>query len=216
MKNLLVILVFIGFNPATYSQFYNRTDKNWGLYVSAAPFNTVYLKGQTLNANSYQFSTGLMKLVYTGIYPKIGYGYTHFKDNSKYLTSGNGIHSINAGVLIQMNIFDFGQKKIGSTCHAMKCGLIITPEYRYAFSNKALKNYASGEFAGEFGLSFRHVSSSPRKKNRSRTRHYDLYYRNGFTSFYETNGFAGNDKYMSKEIGFRVRFVFHKVYDFLK
>ncbi len=216
MKNGILILFVFGFQSIFCAQFYNRTGKNMGLYFSAAPINAIHLKGNNLSINSYQFSTGFVKMIYSGIYPKIGYGYTILKDNSNLVFSNNGIHSVNIGVLCDINLLDFGLRKIGSTCHAIKCGLILTPEYRHAFNSGGIKNYSIGEFSGEIGLSFCHVSSSPSKKNRSKTRHYDFYYRNGFTPFYKTNGFAGTDKYMSKEIGFRIRFMFHKVYDFLK
>jgi hypothetical protein len=216
MKKLILLVLICSLHSTFYGQFYNRTGKNFGLYLSGSPIHTVHLKGNDLKANSYQFSTGFIKMVYSGIYPKIGYGYTFLKDDYNLIFSNKGIHTLNAGVLFDVNLLDFGQRKIGSTCHSVKCGLILTPEYRFTFTSGPLKNLSSGEFSGEIGLSFCHVSSSPGKKNRSKTKHYDFYYRNGFTPFYKTNGFAGTDKYMSKEIGLRVRFMFHEVYDFLK
>jgi hypothetical protein len=216
MKKGILLVFLCGWYLTIFGQFYNRTGKNFGIYLSGSPIHSLHRKGNDLSLNSYQFSTGFVKMISSGVYPKIGYGYTFLKENSKTFLSNNAIHSVNIGVLLDFNLLDFGQRKIGSTCHSIKCGIVLTPEYRYAFSNGVLKNYSSGEFSGEIGLSFCHVSSSPSKKNRSRTKHYDFYYRNGFTPFYKTNGFAGTDKYMSKEIGFRIRFMFHKVYDFLK
>jgi hypothetical protein len=216
MKKGILLVFLCGWYLTIFGQFYIRTGKNFGLYLSGSPIHTLHLKGNDLNLNSYQFSAGFVKMISSGIYPKIGYGYTFLKENSNIVLSNKAIHSVNIGVLLDVNLLDFGQRKIGSTCHSIKCGIILTPEYRYAFSNGVLKNYSSGEFSGEIGLSFCHVSSSPSKKNRSRTKHYDFYYRNGFTPLYKTNGFAGTDKYMSKEIGFRIRFMFNKVYDFLK
>jgi hypothetical protein len=216
MKTAFLIFITFGVQTIVLSQFYNKTGKNLGLYLSASPVNSIQIKENNLSANSYQFSAGFIKMIYSGIYPKLGYGYASFKDNNNTIFTTKGLHTLNMGVLLDINLFDFGQRKVGSTCHSIKCGLTLTPEYRFALKSGTVKNYSIGEFSGEIGLSFCHVTSSPRKANRSKTRHYDFYFRNGFTPLYITQEFSGNDKYMSKEIGFRVRFMFHKVYDFLK
>jgi hypothetical protein len=218
IKFLVTISLSLLFISNVAAQFYKQTGKNFGLFIAGSPISSIHIKKEPINSNTNLFSVGLVKMVSAGIYPKIGYSLSVLKndyyENSSF--SVKNFHTLSAGILFDVRIAKLRQKKIGSTCHYLSMGMIASPEYRFTFPSTDINDNFSGEFSGEIGLSFCHVSSASNRKNKSRTRHYDLYYRQGFTPFLKLSDGISENPYMQKEIGLRVRFMFHKVYDFLK
>lgn len=198
-------MLILGFN--SFAQYYERTKRNVGIYLTASPFvNTDESKGFN-QLNSYSVAAGFQRMIFSGVFPYLGYRYTSQTDLTDFRSQGKSYHSIHAGLLIDKRLTKVHLKKIGSLCHYHALGLIGGPEYQYTIGQTG-----NGEIAAQIGISIYHHVSGASKRTKGNTFQYDIFYRHGFTPLYQSS----NEKLYSQQIGFRLRYTKHKVFDFLK
>jgi hypothetical protein len=183
--------------------------------------NTVYsitLLGAVTSLGTISTSAGFVSMVSRGIYPTLGYTYAHqlnagIRNTSFPLAQS---HMVDASILINKRLVKLMNKRINGICHYVSLGLILAPEYHYMFGTREHPNESFGEVGGQIGLSLYHHYSSESKRARSKTRQYDLFYRQGFTPIFAETINGSEQKYFRQELGIRVRLIHHAVYDFLK
>ena len=215
MKTLLGLILLISFSGN--SQIYERTRQNFGLYAGAnySFINSNISKKHEL---TYSASIGFTRMIRKGIHPKLGY---HYSEMPSAFRSGQSdimskLHSAEGSILINKHFFKFSKgARVRGGCHYLSVGLIMAPEYRYTFSNKTYRNKSPGEFSLLTGLSFTHIKKSMSKKSKSRTTHYDIFFRKGFTSFYSLETNDEQIKFKRFEVGISIRKIRHGVYSFL-
>jgi len=199
-------------------QFYERTGKNFGMYFSAQPLSVIKQSGDPFALTNVNGSAGFVSMVSRGIYPTLGYTYAHqlnagIRNTSFPLAQS---HMVDASILINKRLVKLMNKRINGICHYVSLGLILAPEYHYMFGTREHPNESFGEVGGQIGLSLYHHYSSASKRARSKTRQYDLFYRQGFTPVFAQTIGGVQQKFYRQEIGIRVRLIHHEVYDFLK
>lgn len=200
------------------AQYYERTGKNFGVYVTGVPVATTANSLKQLRANTLTAGAGLMKMPIPGITLSAGYNYSSFKG---FGTRGVTVpyasaHSVVGSVLLDKRIAKLQQKKVRGMCHYVSLGFLLGMDYTYMFGSKALPNQSSGEVGGQVGLSFCHVYSGAGKRSRSQTNHFDVFYRQGFTPIIQADVLAQKLSFYRCEIGVRVRLMRHQIYDFLR
>jgi hypothetical protein len=204
---------------SNYAQFYERTGKNFGAYLALNPFT--HVKNETTSEAFHTFSgsVGLVKMVHPGIYPSLGYTFGRQVFSLERMDSNFPVHAqhtLDASLLMDKRLAKLMNKRIKGVCHYLALGLIFAPEYHYMFGTADRPNYSSGEFAAQVGLSLYHHYSSANKKARGRTIQYDLFFRKGFTPIFTAATQGGYHDFYRQEVGLRIRFIKHQVYDFLK
>jgi hypothetical protein len=220
MKNLSIFLCLLAVNLFATGQIYQRTGKNFGVYLSAQPFSRVSQKVNASSPNSFSGAIGFVHMVYPGIFPMLGYSLQRFQS----IDSRNGgafhmqnAHSIDAALLLDKRVLKLlnGRRVFGG-CHFLSLGLIVAPEYHYMFGSKDIKNNSLGEVGMQMGLSFYHYRRTLSKCVQGKTRQYDIFYRRGFTPIFMADYAGDQSKFYRDEIGLRVRFIRHQVSNFLE
>jgi hypothetical protein len=215
MKRIMFILLVL---PSIgLGQVYERTGKNLGLYLGA--------QGSLINSNvsdnnplGYSFGGGLIHMASPGIYLKAGYHHANLPKEFMPRTgeASNQLHSAEGAILIDKRLLKLHKgRRIGNGCHYLSIGLILSPEYRYAFTDEALENRSSGEFSLLTGFSFTHIYKNMGYRNKSRTTQYDLFVRNGFTPYYQSDVTGNNVMLKRLEFGLSIRKIRHQVSNFL-
>lgn len=216
MKKSLLLICFLP--VITQAQIYVRTGENLGLYASGQVYAINSTKGQS-GTPSFSANGGLIHMFHPGIYGKFGYQYsdlsnlTHLRD----LQFSKGLHSLEGSVLFDKNLLKLvNGKLVRNSCHYMSLGLILAPEYRYHLFSQRNNLTNMGEFSMLGGISLCHIYKNRGAAKQSRTIQYDLFYRYGVTPFLATENANGQIESLKRaEIGIGIRFIHHKVYNFL-
>lgn len=218
MKKNLSLVIILVLNSICHSQFYERTNKNIGVYFSVEPLSSLKSKSDHFRLNAFSGSVGVIHKIVPGIY--ISGGYTDIlvsDENPRYLTLANkNISVLDASLFLDKRIAKLMNQRINGRCHYLSLGFIGGPEYHYVLPLKSFSNDSFGEISGIAGLSLNHVVSSASKKSKSWSFQYDIYYRKGFTPLISFEQFENTTNLYRQEIGLRVRIIKHQVYDFLK
>jgi hypothetical protein len=205
MRTLTIFLLIIGFNA--YAQYYERTKRNMGIYLTGSTFvNTDETKAFDA-LNSYTVGGGIHHMLIPGVFPYAGYRYTAQSGLFNARSTVSFFHALHAGVLLDKHLTKVHLRRIGSLCHYHALGIILGPEYQHAIGQRGF-----GEFSAQIGLSIYHHVSGGSKRTKGNTFQYDVFYRHGFTPLLT----IGNSKIYSQQIGLRMRYTKHKVFDFLK
>lgn len=215
---IISALLTIVIGTTAFGQFYERTGKNYGLYLSAQPLSVLKQAGDPFSLTNVNGSIGFISMVSRGIYPSVGYTYSHLLNSGARNTSFplTESHTLDASLIFNKRLVKLMNKRINGVCHYLSLGLIVAPEYHYMLGTREHPNESFGEVGGQIGLSLYHHYSSASKRARSKTRQYDLFYRQGFTPIFTETIKGTQQKYFRLEIGIRVRLIHHEVYDFLK
>jgi hypothetical protein len=195
MKQFPFFLLIIVLSNSSTAQFYERTNRNMGIYLTGSTFVSTDETKAFDALNSYTVGGGIHHMIASGVFPYAGYRYTTQTGLFNTRSSVSSFHSIHAGVLLDKHITKVHLSRIGSLCHYHALGIILGPEYQYAI-----------------GLSIYHHVSGGSKRTKGNTFQYDLFYRHGFKPLLT----IGNTKIYSQQIGLRMRYTKHKVFDFLK
>jgi hypothetical protein len=200
------------------AQYYERTGKNFGVFLTGVPIATTASSLKQLSVNTLSFSAGFMKMPVPGITFSAGYGYAQFNRTSPNLRSFpySSAHSVMGSILADKRIAKLQEKKVRGMCHYLSLGLLVGVDYTYMFGTRAIPNQSYGEIGGQVGLSFCHVYAGAGKRSRSQTNHVDVFYRQGFTPTIQVDNSGQKQSFYRCEIGVRVRLMRHQVYDFLK
>lgn len=215
---MMLSLVLLVTGTTVYGQFYERTGKNFGMYFSAQPLSVLKQASDPFALTNMNGSAGFITMVSRGIYPSFGYTYSR-QLNSGVRTTNFPLtesHTLDASLIFNKRLVKLMNKRINGVCHYLSLGLILAPEYHYMFGSREHPNEAFGEVGGQIGVSLYHHYSSASKRARSKTRQYDLFYRQGFTPIFAETTNGTEQKYFRQELGIRVRLIHHEVYDFLK
>jgi hypothetical protein len=219
MKKIMIAAIAILVSgTSVFGQFYERTGKNYGMYFSVQPLSVLKKSGDPFSITNVNGSLGFVSIVSKGVYPSFGYTYSHRLNTGVRNTSfpTRESHMLDASLLINKRLVTLMNKRIRGICHYVSLGLIFAPEYHYMFGTSEHPNESFGEVGGQIGLSLYHHYSASSKRGRSKTRQFELFYRQGFTPIF-TETINGNEqKYFRQEIGIRVRLIHRQVYDFLK
>lgn len=207
MKLLQLLFFSILMNYSSNAQFYERTKRNIGMYVTGSTFVSTDETKTFDQLNSYTVGGGIHHMVIPGVFPYAGYRYTSETDLFNAQTTASSFHAIHAGLLLDKHITKVHLKKIGSLCHYHALGIIFGPEYQHAIGQRGF-----GELSAQIGLSIYHHVSGGSKRTKGNTFQYDVFYRHGFTPILSSE----NSKIYSQQIGLRMRYTKHKVFDFLK
>lgn len=215
---IITAIAVIVVGKMAVGQFYERTGKNFGMYVAAQPLSVMKQSGDPFALTTINGSAGFVSMISRGIYPTVGYTYSHqlnagIRNTSFPLMQS---HMVDASILFNKRLVKLMNKRINGICHYVSLGLILAPEYHYMFGTRENPNESFGEVGGQIGLSLYHHYSSASKRSRSKTRQYDLFYRQGFTPVFAQTIGGVQQKFYRQEIGIRVRLIHHEVYDFLK
>lgn len=215
---LITAITVIAIGKMAVGQFYERTGKNFGMYFSAQPLSLIKQSEETFALTNINGSAGFVSMVSRGIYPTVGYTFSHQLNSGIRKTSFplEQSHIVDASILFDKRLVKLMDKRIKGVCHYLSLGLILAPEYHYMFGTREHPNESFGEVGGQIGLSLYHHYSSSSKRARSKTRQYDLFYRHGFTPIFAQTIDGVQQKFYRQEIGLRVRLIHHEVYDFLK
>ena len=207
MKTTVINLSLLMVLSNSQAQFYERTGRNIGIYMTSSPFSSVQTRGETKRFNSWTLGGGMCHMLIPGVFPYAGYRYTA---PSPLFTDENSLrpfHSVHAGVLLDKHLTKVRQRKIGSQCHYHALGIILGPEYQHAIGQRGF-----GELAGQIGLSIYHRVSGASKRNRGNTIQYDFFYRHGFTPILNSESIQT----YTRQIGLRIRYTKHQVFNFLE
>ena len=215
---LITAITVIAIGKMAVGQFYERTGKNFGMYFSAQPLSLIKQSEDPFALTNINGSAGFVSMVSRGIYPTVGYTFSHQLNSEIRKTSFplEQSHIVDASILFDKRLVKLMDKRIKGVCHYLSLGLILAPEYHYMFGTREHPNESFGEVGGQIGLSLYHHYSSSSKRARSKTRQYDLFYRHGFTPIFAQTIGGVQQKFYRQEIGLRVRLIHHEVYDFLK
>lgn len=215
---LITAITVIAIGKMAVGQFYERTGKNFGMYFSAQPLSLIKQSEDPFALTNINGSAGFVSMVSRGIYPTVGYTFSHQLNSEIRKTSFplEQSHIVDASILFDKRLVKLMDKRIKGVCHYLSLGLILAPEYHYMFGTREHPNESFGEVGGQIGLSLYHHYSSSSKRARSKTRQYDLFYRHGFTPIFTQTIDGVQQKFYRQEIGLRVRLIHHEVYDFLK
>lgn len=216
MKKSLFLICFLPF--ITQAQIYLRTGENLGLYASGQVSAIKSTNGQSRNT-SFSANGGLIHMFRPGIYGKFGYQYSDMSNLTLMRDQqfSNGLHSLEGSVLFDKNLLKLvNGKLVGNSCHYLSLGLILAPEYRYHLFSQRNNLTNVGEFSVLGGLSLCHIYKNRGARNQSRTIQYDLFCRYGVTPFLETENINGQTESLKRvEFGIGIRYIRHKVYNFL-
>jgi hypothetical protein len=220
MRTSVFFVVLLLFHAQPRAQIYERTGKNLGIYLSAQPLSQVSENRSFKEPNTLSGSVGIIHMLRPGIYPSIGYTY----NRSQPILSRSGAdfpmeqaHIVDAALTIDKQLLKLvNGRRVSGGCHYLSLGLILGPEYHYMFGNEQIKNEGYGEVAAHVGLSFFHFYKSMRKKYKSNTRQFDVFYRRGFTPLLSGTYHGAYVHYYRQEIGIRIRFIRHEVSNFLR
>jgi hypothetical protein len=215
IQKTIIFSILVGFTHPTFSQLYERTGRNFGMYFSIQPMAIMKLTNDQLQLSSINGSLGFTTMISRGIYPSIGYTYSSFLNSS---IDGNSYplvksHTIDASVIFNKRIAILMNKRIKGVCHYISLGLIFAPEYHYTFGTVNRPNESFGEICGQIGLSLYHGKSNASKKS---TKQLEVFYRHGFTPNFSQTNSEGTQNFYRQEIGLRLRLIRHQVYDFLQ
>jgi hypothetical protein len=200
------------------AQYYERTGKNFGVYLTGVPIATTAKSLNQLSENTLTAGAGFMKMPIPGVTLSAGYTYTSFKSfGARGVTVPYAsAHAVVGSVLFDKRIAKLQQKKVRGMCHYLSLGFLLGMDYTYMFGSRVLPNQSYGEVGGQVGLSFCHVYSGAGKRSRSQTNHFDVFYRQGFTPIIQADILGQKQSFYRCEIGVRMRFMRHQIYDFLK
>ncbi len=207
MKTTLASISILLSISVNHAQFYERTGRNIGIYITSSPLSSISARGTSTSLNTYSIGGGFCHMLVPGIFPYAGYRYTAPNPFNASTPVVPSFHALHAGLLFDKHLTKVRQRKIGSCCHYHAIGLVLGPEYQYALGYSR-----SGEIAGQVGISIYHRVSGASKRNRGNTVQYDLFYRHGFTPLLETDG----TKSYSQQFGLRIRYTKHQVFNFLE
>lgn len=207
MKLFPFFLLIIILSNSTIAQFYERTKRNIGVYLTGSTFVSTDETKAFDQFNSYTVGGGIHHMIAPGVFPYAGYRYTAQTGLFNARSTVSPFHAIHAGVLLDKHLTKVQLSRIGSLCHYHALGIILGPEYQHAIGQRGF-----GEFSAQIGLSIYHHVSGGSKRTKGNTFQYDLFYRHGFTPLLT----IGNSKFYSQQIGLRMRYTKHKVFDFLK
>lgn len=207
MKLFPIFLLTIVLSNSSTAQFYERTKRNMGIYLTGSTFVSTDETKALDQLNSYTIGGGIHHMLIPGVFPYAGYRYTAPSEFFNGRTTVSSFHAIHAGVLLDKHLTKVQLKKIGSLCHYHALGIILGPEYQYAIGQRGF-----GELSAQIGLSIYHHVSGGNKRTKGNTFQYDVFYRHGFTPILS----YGSTKIYSQQIGLRMRYTKHKVFDFLK
>ena len=207
MKLFPFFLLIIFLSHISTAQFYERTKRNMGIYLTGSTFVSTDETKAFDQLNSYTVGGGFHHMLIPGVFTYAGYRYTAQTGLFNTRSSVSSFHAIHAGVLLDKHLTKVQLSRIGSLCHYHALGIILGPEYQHAIGQRGF-----GEFSAQIGLSIYHHVSGGSKRTKGNTFQYDLFYRHGFTPLLT----IGNSKIYSQQIGLRMRYTKHKVFDFLK
>lgn len=200
------------------AQIYVRTGENLGLYASGQVSAIKSTNGQSRNT-SFSVNGGLIHMFHPGIYGKFGYQFSDMSNLTLMRDQqfSNGLHSLEGSVLFDKNLLKLvNGKLVGNSCHYLSLGLILAPEYRYHLFSQRNNLTNVGEFSVLGGLSLCHIYKNRGARTQSRTIQYDLFCRYGVTPFLATENTNGQTESLKRvEFGIGIRYIRHKVYNFL-
>jgi hypothetical protein len=194
------------FGIYSFSQIYERTGKNMGLYTSFSCHTDETFRLPV------SFSAGFLTMPTPGIFPKLGYKMDIIPSREGF----SKIHGLEASVQLDKCLLKTSKGiRVMNACHYFSIGLILAPEYRCHIIPNAEQSVLH-EFSGLAGLSFAHISKRRDKRSQRFTRQYDVFYRQGFSPSYQLLFSDGAPSRLRMEIGMNIRFMHHRVRNFLE
>jgi hypothetical protein len=214
IQKTIIFSILVGFANSAFSQLHERTGKNFGMYFSVQPFAMIKLPKDQLGLTSLNGSLGFITMISRGIYPSIGYTYSSLMNSSISENSYPLVksHTIDASIIFNKRLAILMNKRIKGVCNFISLGLILAPEYHYTFGTVKRPNDSFGEIGAQIGFSIYHGKSTASRKS---TKHLDVFYRHGFTPMFSQTNSEGKQNFYRQEIGIRLRYIRHQVYDFL-
>jgi hypothetical protein len=216
MKNSLLLICLLPL--LANAQIYLRTGENLGFYASSQVSMLKSSLGQS-EKTSLSVNGGLIHMFRPGIYGKFGYQYSDIKNLSTLRDQQipNSLHSLEGSVLLDKNLFKLvNGKLVRNSCHYLSVGLILGPEYRFHLFPQRNNLNNIGEFSALGGISLCHVYKNRVARKQSKSIQYDLFCRYGVTPLIETEYANGQLETLKRfEFGIGVRYIRHKVYNFL-